>query len=114
MKEDFLHYLWKHQLFSKSKLFTTDHKSICIHSPGLHNSQSGPDFFNAKIQIDDLVWVGNAEIHINSSDWYAHNHEVDKNYDTVILHIVWNDDVEIFDRNNNKLKINFLFIIIHF
>lgn len=103
MKEDFLHYLWKHQLFSKSKLFTINHKSICVHSPGFLNLYSGPDFFSAKIQIDDLVWVGNVEVHINSSDWYAHHHEIDKNYDSVILHVVWNDDVEVFASNNNSI-----------
>ena len=103
MKEEFLHYIWKHQMFSKRSLVTTDNKNVIIKSVGLHNHNSGPDFFNAKIEIDNLVWAGNVEIHVKSSDWYLHRHESDVNYDTVVLHIVWKDDVEIFNKNNHPL-----------
>ena len=103
MKEEFLHYVWKHQMFSKNALITTENKRVNIQSVGQHNQNSGPDFLNAKIEIDDLVWVGNVEIHVKSSDWYLHQHECDINYDTVVLHVVWNDDVEIFDKNNQLL-----------
>jgi hypothetical protein len=103
MKEDFLHYIWKHQLFSKRNICTTAHKELFIQSIGLHNHNSGPDFFNAKIQIEDLVWVGNVEIHVKASDWYLHRHEIDVNYDTVILHVVWEDDVAVFDQNNQQI-----------
>ena len=103
MKEEFLHYVWKHQLFSQNSLLTVDLKSIEIIFPGIHNTNSGPDFLNAKIKIDEMLWVGNVEIHINSSDWYLHQHEKDTNYDSVILHIVWEDDVEVFSKNNQRL-----------
>ena len=43
------------------------------------------------------------EIHLKSSDWYLHRHEVDENYDAVILHVVWEDDSEIFMKNNQEL-----------
>jgi len=66
MKEDFLHYIWKHQMFSKRDLITTDAKKVRVQSIGQHNHNSGPDFFNAKIEIDNLVWVGNVEIHVKS------------------------------------------------
>ncbi|MFT4575590.1 MAG: hypothetical protein ACI9SI_000500 [Polaribacter sp.] len=103
MKEDFLHYIWKHQMFSKRDLVTTEAKKVSIQSVGLHNHNSGPDFFNAKIEIENLVWAGNVEIHVKSSDWYLHKHESDVNYDTVVLHVVWKDDVEIFDKSNQPL-----------
>jgi len=103
VKEDFLHYIWKHQMFSKRNLVTIDAKKVIIRNVGLHNHNSGPDFFNAKIEIEDLVWAGNVEIHVKSSDWYLHAHENDVNYDTVVLHVVWEDDVEIFDKNNQPL-----------
>ena len=70
----------------------------------LENLNSGPDFLNAKIEINNQLWAGNVEIHINSSDWYQHNHETDENYDAVILHVVWNHDVEIFRKNNKKFQ----------
>jgi hypothetical protein len=103
MKEDFLHYVWKHQLFSKKNLKTIDQKNIEIVNSGIHNFNSGPDFFNAKVVIDDLLWAGNVEIHLKSSDWYLHQHENDENYDSVILHVVWEDDVAIFDKNNHVI-----------
>ncbi|MBT8259930.1 MAG: DUF2851 family protein, partial [Bacteroidia bacterium] len=80
---------------------TSSNQNLEILSVGLHNLNSGPDFFNAKLKIDNQLWAGNVEIHINSSDWYVHKHETDKNYDNVILHVVWNDDVEIFRKDNS-------------
>ncbi len=49
------------------------------------------------------MWVGNVEIHQKSSDWYVHHHEKDKNYDAVILHVVYEHDVEVFMKNNKPL-----------
>ncbi len=103
MKEDFLHYVWKYKLFSMVDLKTTNNSQIKILNSGVHNINSGPDFLNSKILIDDLLWAGNIEIHIKSSDWYVHNHEIDSNYDTIILHIVWEYDTEIFDKNNKPI-----------
>ena len=87
MKEKFLHYVWKHQLFSQNNLHSTELNSIEIISAGIHNSNSGPDFLNAKVKIDEILWVGNVEIHIKSSDWYLHQHEKDTSYDLSLIHI---------------------------
>jgi len=95
MTEEFLHYAWKHVLFDRSKLQTTEGKSIEIIHGGLHNHDAGPDFFNAKLKIDDTIWAGNVEIHINSSDWNKHKHQNDTAYKNVILHVVWTNDAEI-------------------
>lgn len=104
MKEDFLHYIWKYRKFTLKKLNSSSGELINIIHPGIHNTESaGPDFFNALIEIGQQKWAGNVEIHINSSDWYAHNHQTDENYNNVILHVVWNDDVEVFDNNNNPI-----------
>jgi len=103
MNESLLHFLWKLKLFSVKKLKSTNGEIIHIISNGIHNLNTGPDFLNAKIEIENQVWVGNVEIHINSSDWYKHSHQTDKNYDAVILHVVWEHDVEIFRKNNAKI-----------
>ena len=103
MNEDFLHYVWKHQLFSKIKLQTSELNKIEIISAGLHNTNSGPDFLNAKLKIDAVLWAGHVEIHVKSSDWYVHQHENDANYDAVILHVVWENDVEVLGKNNSPL-----------
>ncbi|WP_435415722.1 DUF2851 family protein [Polaribacter aestuariivivens] len=103
MKEDFLHYVWKYKCFSKFDLKTSNNEHISIIKSGLHNKNAGPDFLNAQLKIGNHNWVGNVEIHLKSSDWYLHNHEKDKNYDAVILHVVWEDDVAVFMKNNTPL-----------
>ena len=86
--EQLLHYVWKHKLFPLKALTTTDNHPVEVIDPGLHNTNAGPDFFNAKIKIDNTLWVGNIEIHDKSSDWYQHAHDKDDNYNNVILHVV--------------------------
>lgn len=92
--EQLLHYVWKHKLFDKD-LKVSDGTSIEVIDTGIHNTDAGPDFFNAKIKIGDKVWVGNIEIHTASKDWYRHRHDTDKAYNSVILHVVGNIDCEV-------------------
>lgn len=103
MQEDFLHYIWKHKKFDSLKLKTFNGKLISIVSVGQHNLNSGPDFFNGQLKIENQLWAGNVEIHIKSSDWFVHNHEIDKAYDNVILHVVWEHDSEIFRKDNTVI-----------
>lgn len=85
--EQILHYVWKHRLFQNS-LTTTEGAEIEVIDVGKHNTDSGPDFFNAKIKMDGQIWVGNIEIHRKSEDWYKHKHDKDDAYNSVILHVV--------------------------
>ncbi|CAM1333833.1 DUF2851 family protein [Tenacibaculum aestuariivivum] len=103
MKEEFIHFLWQYKLFSTATLKSTTNEIIKIVKPGLYNKNTGPDFLNAQLIINNQLWVGNVEIHVNSSDWYVHKHEGDKNYDAVILHVVWEHDSIIFMKNNQSL-----------
>jgi len=103
MKEDFLHYVWQFSQFNGADLKTTTKEKIQIIKPGLMNNNAGPDFLQAQIFIDEVKWIGNVEVHLKSSDWYIHKHEQDKNYDAVILHVVYEDDVTVFAKNNKPL-----------
>lgn len=103
IKEELLHFIWKFQLFEKSNLKTTCNKKVEVVYAGIENTNSGPDFLNAKVLIQKQLWVGNVEIHLKSSDWYAHNHNKDDAYNAVILHVVWQDDVEVFTKGNTLL-----------
>lgn len=103
MKEEFLYYIWQYKLFTSLTLFTHDNLKVEIKNCGKRNNNSGPDFLNAQVFIDHQLWVGNIEIHVKSSDWYAHQHENDENFDAVILHVVWDHDVEVFMKNNKPL-----------
>jgi len=99
MQEEFLHYLWKFRLFDGKDLFTKTGEPVEIIKCGEPNSDSGPDFFNAKIKIGKTIWAGNVEIHVHASDWETHKHQNDKAYDNVILHVVHEADVTLKRRN---------------
>jgi hypothetical protein len=103
MKEDFLHYVWKYKVFSQVDFNTTNKEPLTILKSGLHNKNAGPDFLNAQLKIEGQIWIGNVEMHTKASDWYLHNHEMDANYDAVILHVVWENDAVIFMKNNKPL-----------
>ena len=104
MKEDFLHYVWKFTKFNSLSLQTEEGEVINIIKLGTHNqNESGPDFFNAQLQIGNQQWAGNVEIHLKSSDWYAHGHQNDVAYQNVILHVVWEHDMDVFRRDESKI-----------
>lgn len=103
MREDFLHYLWRYKKFNTDNLETTLGEELVINSVGQYNTNSGPDFFNAQIKIDNQLWAGNVEVHVKSSDWFLHNHEKDNAYDNVILHVVWEDDIAVYRKNNSAI-----------
>jgi len=92
MKEQILNFIWKTKYFTFNKQSTSNGELVEVIDPGEINSDSGPDFFNAKVKIGDTTWAGNVEMHIKSSDWYCHNHHTDSAYDNVILHVVVQND----------------------
>jgi hypothetical protein len=103
MKEDILQYIWKFQYYNNSDLLCTNGDTVTIIHPGVHNFDQGPDFTEAKIKIKGTLWAGNVELHVSSSQWNQHKHSVDTNYNNIILHVVWNHDIEIKDPNGNNL-----------
>jgi hypothetical protein len=102
MREDFLHYVWQHQYFDKAALRTTGGEEIQILRPGQRNADAGPDFLNARLRLGDVEWNGAVEIHLRASDWQRHNHQVDKKYDQVVLHVVYTADADV-QRTNGSL-----------
>ncbi|MEQ9186343.1 MAG: DUF2851 family protein [Cryomorphaceae bacterium] len=95
MREDFLHFVWQHRLYDAVQLKTTDGVDLAIRQTGTLNLSSGPDFSEARIEMESTQWIGTVEIHLRSSDWYAHQHDADTAYDTVILHVVYEHDREV-------------------
>ncbi|WP_373811573.1 DUF2851 family protein [Porphyromonas loveana] len=94
--ERFLQYVWLHRLYS-SLSYGAGSSFIEpeVIDPGMLNRDSGPDFFNAKVRVGNLLWAGNVEIHRRSSDWLRHGHHLDPAYDNVVLHVVETDDCPI-------------------
>lgn len=101
--ERLLHYVWKYKLYSSDVLTTTNGLSFHVIDPGIPNTDAGPDFFNAKIKIDDKVWAGSIEIHDKASDWIRHHHHTNKAYDSVILHVTGLDDSVICRTNGEEI-----------
>lgn len=105
MREEFLHYVWHNKKFDFSNAKTVCNKEITVIDSGKYTKGTGADFFNAQLIIEDIRWVGNVEIHLNSSDWYLHNHHNDPNYSNVILHVVWNHDVDVYYKDQTVLPV---------
>lgn len=93
--EELLQFLWQYKILKPLPLITTSGKEIFVLKNGELNKDSGPDFFNAQVKIDNVVLVGNIEVHIKTSDWLKHKHEADKNYDNIILHVVYEHDLDL-------------------
>lgn len=93
--EKLLHFIWQFQYFTKTGLQTEAGEDLQIIKQGTYNLNQGPDFSNGSVKIDNIILVGNIELHINSSDWFKHHHSSDSNYSNVILHVVWNNDKPI-------------------
>ena len=105
MRESFLHFVWQFQKFSTLELKSATGSFVQVFSIGQYNTHAGPDFLNAKILIDDIIWYGHVEIHLNSSDWDRHAHQNDPAYDNVILHVVWNHDQEVIRNNGEHVQV---------
>ena len=105
MTERLLHFIWQFQYFNKSELTTTTGESVQILFAGQYNTNQGPDFSDAKIKIEKTIWAGTVELHIKTSDWAKHNHQHDKNYNNVILHVVWEDDTPTNAVLKNKIPV---------
>ncbi len=103
MNEHFLSYLWKYRHLDQDVETETGDLLAVIH-PGDQNSDSGPDFFNARLRIGDTTWAGNVEIHVQASDWYRHGHDADPAYDRVILHVVYEADRAVFHQNGEPVQ----------
>jgi hypothetical protein len=101
--EFMLQYAWLHRMFPLSEMRTTAGSLIEVVSPGIQNTDAGPDFIGACIKIDGMEWNGNVEVHLRSSDWYFHKHDHDPAYNSVILHVVMVVDCEAMSEDGRAI-----------
>lgn len=92
MRESLLQFIWQFQLYNRKELRLTNGQELTVLDAGKWNSDGGPDFINAKIMIDDLLFIGNIEIHTHAADFRKHKHHLDDKYKSLILHVVYFDD----------------------
>lgn len=87
--EAFLQFVWEQRLWTDLRpVSILEGCTVEVLDVGFCNRDAGPDFFEAKIRIDDITWVGTVEIHQRASEWLQHEHHLDNNYSSVIMHIV--------------------------
>ncbi|GAB3228586.1 DUF2851 family protein [Algoriphagus aestuariicola] len=102
-REDFLQLVWKYLYFDRKNLKTVEDQSIEILSVGFHNQGEGPDFRDASIVLDGVKLHGHVEVHRLASDWKQHSHGGDPAYNSVILHVVWENDREVLRNDGTSM-----------
>jgi hypothetical protein len=95
--EQDLYSLWEHFCWTDSRTRDLRLKGIF---PGRLNTKDGPDFEGAEFELDGKIYCGDVEIHCQSKDWYHHRHHLDRRYDGVLLHLVWNLDEDTIVLNS--------------
>lgn len=103
MTEKLLQYLWNYKVFKHFDFKDIEGNSVEILDFGKWNTDSGPDFLLAKIKVNNVIFAGNIELHVKSSDWIFHNHSQNPNYQNIILHVVFQNDADIEDLNKKNI-----------
>lgn len=105
LDERLLQFIWQHRLLKPTTLTTVSGHTVTVLHPGELNRDAGPDFFNAKIRINDLVLAGSIELHLRSSDWLRHGHQHDRSYDRLILHVVYHHDADLAQNVEHAVEV---------
>ncbi|WP_420454066.1 DUF2851 family protein [Rubrivirga sp.] len=79
---------WVRGLFSTDGLRTTDGQPVRVLDRGRLNTDSGPDVRDARVEVGEILWAGDVEVHTTSAAWEAHGHHRDPAYDRVVLHVI--------------------------
>lgn len=93
LNEDILSQLWYRQSFDRRNLQTIKGEKLTVLSAGEKSIEPFSDFTNAKIIVNDVVYTGDVEIHLNRSDWFKHKHSSKKSAN-IILHVFYNYDTK--------------------
>ena len=103
LSEDLIIKIWQHQLLGRTDLTTEEGEPVRIIYPGRINDDQGADLLDAAIATDQGLLKGDVEVHVRSSDWRAHRHYQDPNYNRVILHVVmWRDTTVTTNLQNGR------------
>jgi hypothetical protein len=104
--ERLLQAVWQHQRLRRERLKTADGESVRVIHPGFISVEGGPDFCGAILQIGDAApRSGDVEIDLHAGGWRAHGHDKNKNFQNVMLHVVW-DEAKIPANENAPLVLS--------
>ena len=103
MREEILHEFWSPKWVRINEFNTRHDGVIRIHDFGEVNKLQGPDFKGAEVYFEGINHCGSIELHVNSSDWDLHGHQLDERYNQVVLHVVWRHDREVYNQRGERL-----------
>lgn len=95
--EKYLRHIWKNLYLHLDDLETVAGKRLQVISVGTLNTNEGADFHNAKVLLNGREISGDVEIHCRTSDWKRHRHSENAHYERVVLHVVFEHDIELPD-----------------
>ena len=87
MKESFLQAKWETQAQRVRTYRAICGQSLQLIHPGIPNPGSGPDFECGVVKVNDVLFAGNIEIHIDREDFFRHHHEKDPAFSNLLLHV---------------------------
>lgn len=88
--ENLLQAVWQHQRILRDQLQTLDGRTVRILHPGFLSREGGPDFRGAVVQFGvEKPTTGDVEVDIETGGWRAHGHDRNKNFEKVILRVIW-------------------------
>jgi len=94
MNEALLQFIWQHSLYSSAGLTTTSGEPVTVINSGRINRDAGPDFSEARVKVGNTTLIGNVEMHLKASDWLRHGHSNDPAYKNLVLHAVYECDMD--------------------
>lgn len=103
MREEILHEFWNPKWIKTNEFNTRQVGVIRINDFGKINKLQGPDFKGAEVFYNGINHCGSIELHVNSSDWNLHGHQLDERYNQVVLHVVWRYDREVYNQRGERL-----------
>lgn len=87
LRETILQKIWDQGLFQQNALKLRSGEFLKILNRGDLNLLEGPDFKNAHILINERSIHGDIEVHLSESHWEQHQHQYQKSYSNVCLHV---------------------------
>lgn len=93
LRESELSRLWQAQRLPPEALVTAAGDEVHVVYRGRRGAGPGPDFRDAVVGMaDGTLLKGDVELHVRSSDFQRHGHQLDRAYLRLVLHIVFEDD----------------------
>jgi hypothetical protein len=80
--------IWLKGEFDQSALQTESGRRLRVIDPGRWNLLEGPDFLEARLELDGEERIGDVEVHFHVGDWHLHDHGSNPRFGNVCLHVV--------------------------